>query len=124
MIQSHVHVLQKRGLAHDFIVADLDNETNIDHHHQKNKNITSNISTPNHTENKNNQGMYVASSSGNNPIHDIESHASDYGGVPLSSEEGRSSEALLASATLMESGMWAFLLPILLLLFPTTSLYS
>ena len=51
--------------------------------------------------------MYVASSSGNNPIHDIESHASDYGGVPLSSEEeGRSSDALLASATLMESGMY------------------
>jgi len=105
VIQSHVHVLQKRGLAHDFIVADLDNETNIDHYNHKNKNITSNIlSTSDNAENKNNQGMYVDTSSGNNPIHDIESHASDYGGVPFL-EEGRSSEALLASATLMESGM-------------------
>ena len=98
-------MLQKRGLAHDFMVADLDNETNIDHNNNnKNKIITGNITTSNMIENKSNQGMYAGSSPENNPMHDLESNSTDhFGGVSLS-EEGRSSEALLAAASLMESG--------------------
>ena len=103
-------MLQKRGLAHDFMVADLDNEINIDHHNNnnnKNKIITGNITTSNNSiENKNNHGMYAGSGTDNNPLHGLGSNSSDHFGDESISEEGRSSESLLASAALMEAGMF------------------